>query len=220
MSAKQWVSDGGLEKISCSLDQTKVDVKLSLWICLTSPGRSDGKTKPCEDICNSPMLSHWNIGSQCLWFCFFVANFGAALWIILQLLWPVQFHPQWVSLYSMTASDSKCTYSIPFTPESDQCQNSPAASQEIWHHTVWRTWLFIAYSDEKWLYYKFSLHHSYNHFLKGWENTLFELRSDSLPNVSTDTDEPVQLNLPNQWLWDIVDEFIYQVNVPNWHKKE
>ena len=66
----------------------------------------------------------------------------------------------------------------PFTPESDQCQNSPAASQEIWHHTVWRTWLFIAYSDQKWLYYKFSLHHSYNRFLKGWENTLFELRSE------------------------------------------
>ena len=66
----------------------------------------------------------------------------------------------------------------PFTPESDQCQNSPAASQEIWHHTVWRTWLFIAYSDEKWLYYKFSLHYSYNRFLKGWENTLFELRSE------------------------------------------
>ena len=66
----------------------------------------------------------------------------------------------------------------PFTPESHQCQNSPAASQEIWHHTVWRTWLFIAYSDEKWLYYKFSLHHSYNRFLKGWENTLFELRSE------------------------------------------
>ena len=55
---------------------------------------------------------------------------------------------------------------------------SPAASQEIWHHTVWRTWLFIAYSDEKWLYYKFSLHHSYNRFLNGWENTLFELRSE------------------------------------------
>ena len=66
----------------------------------------------------------------------------------------------------------------PFTPESDQCQNSPAASQEIWHHTVWRTWLFIAYSDEKWLYYELSLHHSYNRFLKGWENTLFELRSE------------------------------------------
>ena len=26
-----------------------------------------------------------------------------------------------------------------------------------------------------------------------------------------DTDEPVPLSLPNQWLWDIIDEFIYQV---------
>ena len=30
------------------------------------------------------------------------------------------------------------------TPKSDQCQISPAASAEIFHHTVWRTWLFIA----------------------------------------------------------------------------
>ena len=71
----------------------------------------------------------------------------------------------------------------PFTPESDQCQNSPAASQEIWHHTVWRTWLFIANSHEKWLYYKFSLHHSHNRFLKGWENTLFELRSERVKDA-------------------------------------
>ena len=70
----------------------------------------------------------------------------------------------------------------PFTPESDQCQISPAASPEILHHTVRRTWLFIAYSDEKWLYYKFSLHHSYNRFLKIWENTLFELRSERVKN--------------------------------------
>ena len=72
----------------------------------------------------------------------------------------------------------------PFTPESDQCQNSPAASQEIWHHTVWRTWLFIAYSDERWLYYKFLLHHSYNRFLKGWENTLFELRRERVKLIT------------------------------------
>ena len=26
-----------------------------------------------------------------------------------------------------------------------------------------------------------------------------------------DTDEPVPLSLPDQWLWDIIDEFIYQV---------
>ena len=36
----------------------------------------------------------------------------------------------------------------PLTPKSDQCQNSPAASQEIWHHTVWRTWSFMAHSHE------------------------------------------------------------------------
>lgn len=23
--------------------------------------------------------------------------------------------------------------------------------------------------------------------------------------------DPVKLNLPNQWLWDIIDEFVYQV---------
>ena len=38
----------------------------------------------------------------------------------------------------------------PFTPKSDQIQISPAASPVILHHTVWRTWLFIAYSVGKW----------------------------------------------------------------------
>ena len=37
----------------------------------------------------------------------------------------------------------------PFTPKSDQVQISPVASPVILHHTVWRTWLFIAYSDWK-----------------------------------------------------------------------
>ena len=53
-----------------------------------------------------------------------------------------------------------CTESgNPFTPKSDQFQISPAAWPEILHHTVWRTWLSIAYSDKKWLYYQFSLPH-------------------------------------------------------------
>ena len=47
----------------------------------------------------------------------------------------------------------------PFTPKSDQFQIPPATSPEVLHHTVWRTWLFIAYSDERWLYYQFSLPH-------------------------------------------------------------
>ena len=41
----------------------------------------------------------------------------------------------------------------PFTPGSDRAQISPAASPVISHHTVWRTWLFIAYSDDERFYY-------------------------------------------------------------------
>ena len=67
----------------------------------------------------------------------------------------------------------------PFTPKRVQFQISPAASQEILHHTVWRTWLFITYSDERLLYYQFSLPHLYSFWLKGWENVLFELGSES-----------------------------------------
>ena len=38
----------------------------------------------------------------------------------------------------------------------------------------------------------------------------------SSQSVHSDTDEPIDLELPNKWLWDIVDEFIYQVSViPN-----
>jgi hypothetical protein len=29
--------------------------------------------------------------------------------------------------------------------------------------------------------------------------------------MCTGADKPVALELPNQWLWDIIDEFIYQV---------
>ena len=38
-----------------------------------------------------------------------------------------------------------------FTPKSDQLLTSPAALPAILHHTVWITWLFIAYSGERWL---------------------------------------------------------------------
>ena len=45
----------------------------------------------------------------------------------------------------------------PFTPESDLSQISPAASPEIVHHTVWRNWLLVAYSYERWLHHQCSL---------------------------------------------------------------
>ena len=47
----------------------------------------------------------------------------------------------------------------PFIPKNDQCQISPVASPQILHHTVWRTWPYIAYSDQRWSYYQFSLPH-------------------------------------------------------------
>ena len=62
--------------------------------------------------------------------------------------------------------------------KSDQFQISPAVSSEILHHKVWRTWLFIACSDERWLSAKI-VNTSPVHFsLKGWENVLSELLSE------------------------------------------
>ena len=63
------------------------------------------------------------------------------------------FEPCYMNAYHTKIFD-------PVTPKSDQLQTSPAALPELLHHTVWRTWLFIAYSDEILLHYQFSLHHS------------------------------------------------------------
>ena len=52
--------------------------------------------------------------------------------------------------FSWLSSDERWLYYQrvdPFTPKSDQVQISPVASPVILHQTVWRTWLFIAYSD-------------------------------------------------------------------------
>ena len=57
------------------------------------------------------------------------------------------------------SSPSALTLSLSCHSQDDQYQISPAASREILHHTVWRTWLSMAYSDKKWLYDQFSLHH-------------------------------------------------------------
>ena len=54
----------------------------------------------------------------------------------------------------------------------------PAVSPEISHHTVWSTWLFKAYSDER--CYQFSLPHVYISLIKGCENVLFERGSERL----------------------------------------
>ena len=57
----------------------------------------------------------------------------------------------------------------------DQCQISPAASSEFSHHTVWRTWLLIAYSHMKDDYTTNSHYLTYTFLFKNWEDVLFEL---------------------------------------------
>ena len=52
----------------------------------------------------------------------------------------------------------QCSFN-PFAPKSDQFQITHEVSPEILHHTAWRTWLSIDYSDEIRLYYEFSLAH-------------------------------------------------------------
>ena len=52
------------------------------------------------------------------------------------------------------------------TSKSDQFQISAAASPEILQHTVWRTCLFIAYSDKRWLYHTNPHHNTYTLLVK------------------------------------------------------
>ena len=73
-------------------------------------------------------------------------------------------------LYNPMASEP--TYSFQ-APKSDHFQIYPAVSPEILHYTVWRTWLFIAYSDERWLCYQVSLPHLYIYPL--WVGRLYFL---------------------------------------------
>ena len=75
----------------------------------------------------------------------------------------------------------------PFTPKSDQCQISPAASPEILHHTVRRTWLFHTLLRWKTIILPI-LATSLIHFIfkrLGRECLLFELRSEKVkPELS------------------------------------
>ena len=72
----------------------------------------------------------------------------------------------------------------PFTPKCGQFQISPAGSPEISHNTVRRTWLFIAYSDKRWISYQFSLPHVCISNIKCWENVLIELGSERVKKES------------------------------------
>ena len=78
--------------------------------------------------------------------------------------------------------------------------------------TEWKWSVLFAYSNRRILFLKYWAEWSGPCYLademKWWEKYILSFFSD--------TDEPVPLSLPNQWLWDIIDEFIYQVSL--WKK--
>ena len=79
-------------------------------------------------------------------------------------LWALEKAP-WTSVCCRRRGVKSWKCLNPFTPKSDQCQISPAASAEILHHAVWRTWLFIA-SQMKEDYTTTSRYLAYTFFLK------------------------------------------------------
>ena len=79
----------------------------------------------------------------------------------------------------------------PFTPKSGQFQICTAAPPEILHHTVWRIWLSIAYSDERWLYCQFSLPHLYISLWKAGRIILFNLVSERVEDTNARIVYPV-----------------------------
>ena len=66
-----------------------------------------------------------------------------------------------VASTAVLANTKDCDYFNPFTPKSDQPWFSLFSLSPEIYHSVWRTWHLIACSDESWLSYQFSLHHSY-----------------------------------------------------------
>ena len=54
-------------------------------------------------------------------------------------------------------------------------------------------------------------HHSHSLFISRFDSYYNYCK---LFNYILSADIPVNLELPNQWLWEIIDEFIYQFQVP------
>jgi translation initiation factor 3 subunit L len=55
--------------------------------------------------------------------------------------------------------------------------------------------------------------HSYENSCELFNYLLSAYSADAIPTAAyalLDSDGPVTLQLPDQWLWDILDEFIYQ----------
>ena len=95
-----------------------------------------------------PMATSRRITGICSWtkLCLFLPN--DYLYVLMLEIWSVKLSLNDTTFWGESIRPS--FYLNPFTPESDQCQISPPAPPEILPHTVGRTWLFIACSDERW----------------------------------------------------------------------
>ena len=65
----------------------------------------------------------------------------------------------------------------------------PQQPPEILHHTVWRTWLFIVYSNERWLYHQFSILHLFISLQKVGRMYFFELGSERVKQAKDKREE-------------------------------
>ena len=84
---------------------------------------------------------------------------GVGILYSLSTFWHVARQVQlWLSV-SRSESSVRC---YPFHSQVWSSSNfSCSLTSNITSPTIWRTWLFIAYADERWLYYQFSLLHLY-----------------------------------------------------------
>ena len=76
----------------------------------------------------------------------------------------------------------------------------PHQKYNITQSTEWSTWLFIAYSDERRLYYQLPLLHLIHFSLKGWENIRFQLGSE-ISNSCSLRDPNAMLQYPSCLRW-------------------
>ena len=102
-----------------------------------------------------------------LWKGTFLILWDVILLVRLQEKFDIDYSWEWRGKNGIS---SKHRFFNPFIPNNDKFQISPAASPEILHHTVRRTWLFIACSDERRIIQPITTT-SLTHFsLKVWEN--------------------------------------------------
>ena len=94
-----------------------------------------------------------------------------------QLLHTVQMY-SCISGEAAGWTSSICLVVKPGCWQLDQIQIPPAASSEILHHTVWKTWLFIAYSWWKMIILAIPATSLIHFSLIGLENVLFGLGSE------------------------------------------